>query len=337
MQSAGSPYAAMLDMIQAHRRSTAVCAVAKLGIADYLESGPKTTTELASLMNVREDPLYRVLRALAGFGIFEEGENRTFCQTPLSELLRTHATPTLRYAAMMQMDDWQFRTFQTMGSTIENGRPAMENLFGKRFFEYLAEHPDLEFRFNRAMTDLSSGDAPALVAAYDFSEFDHVIDIAGGTGNMLGAILGSAPGVRGTLFDRASVIEQAKADRILSPFAARCQFVSGDFFERVPEGAGGYVLKHIIHNWDDEPALRILRNCRRAMRPGSKLVVADRVIGPPNEPDPGKFYDLTMMLILGGRERTEPEWKALLSAAGFRIVHIIPTACPLSIIESTPV
>ena len=332
-----SPYAAMLDLILAHRRSTAICTAAKLGVADQLESGPKTTRELASTLQVQEDPLYRVLRALAGLGIFREGENRTFSQTTLSAVLRTNAAPTLRDAATMQLDDWQLHSFQAMGSTIENGRPALENLFGASFFEYLPAHPDLEVRFNRAMTDVSSGDAPALAAAYDFSGLEHLMDIAGGKGNMLATILAAAPGLRATLFDRASVIEQAKTDAILAPFADRCGFVSGDFFESVPEGADAYLVKHIIHNWDDERALRILRNIRRAMKPANKLLVADRVLGPPNAPDSQKFYDLTMMLILGGRERTEEEWQALLSAAGFRITRILSSGCPLSIIECAPV
>ncbi len=279
----------MLEMILAHRRSTAICAAAQLGIADHLEDGPKTSEELASLLHVREDPLYRVLRALAGLGIFHEGANRAFSQTPLSGLLRTNAAPTLRHAAMMQMDDWQLHSFQAMRSSIENGRPALENLYGKSFFEYLPAHPDLEFRFNRAMTDLSSGDAPALVAAYDFSRFGHLADIAGGTGNMLAAILSSAPELRATLFDRASVIEQAKTEGLLAAFAGSCEFAAGDFFAAVPEGADAYLLKHIVHNWDDEPAVRILRNCRRAMRPHSRLLIADRVLGPPNEPDPKNF------------------------------------------------
>lgn len=335
--SSASAYPVMLDMILAHRRSTAICAAARLGVADHLESGPKTAQELATVLSVHEDPLYRLLRALSGLGVFHEGPNRTFTQTPLSALLRTGAPHTLRFLAAMQLDDWQFHSFQAIPATVENGRTAMENLFGLPFFDYLQQHPDLEFRFNRAMTDLSSGDAPALVESYNFSRFTEIVDIAGGAGNMLAAILSSAPRLRGILFDRPSVIEQAKTEGILTPFGNRCRFLSGDFFESVPEGAGAYLLKHIIHNWDDERALCILRACRRAMQPASQLLIADRVLGPPNQPDSKAFYDLAMMLILGGRERSEPEWQSLVAAAGFRLNRIIHTACSLSWIECAPV
>ena len=327
------PYVAMVEMVLAQWNSAAICAVAKLGVADHLESGPKTTEELASLVNLHEDSLYRVLRALAGLGIFQEGENRTFSQTPLSEVLRTNATPSLRYSAAMMIDDWQFRSVQAICSTLENGRSAMANVFGTGLFEYLQTHPDQAFRFNRGMTDLSSGDAPAVVASYDFSGFGHIVDVAGGAGGLLGAILASAPNLRGTLFDMPSVIEQAKTDGILASFAARCELASGDFFEAVPEGADAYIMKHIIHDWDDQRAAKIVGNCSRAMKPNGKLLVVDRVIGPPNAPDPKKFYDLAMMLMPGGRERTEPEWNALLAAAGFRVTRITSTPGPDSVIE----
>lgn len=323
----------MIEMVLAQWSSAAICAAAKLGVADQLESGPKTTKDLASLLNIHEDSLYRVLRALAGLGIFHEGENRTFSQTPLSEVLRTNATPSLRYAAAILIDDWHFRSLQAICSTIENGRAAVANVFGTDLFEYLQTHPDQALRFNRGMTDLSSGDAPAVVASYDFSGFGHIVDVAGGAGGLLAAILASAPNLRGTLFDMPSVIEQAKTDGILASFAARCELASGDFFEAVPEGADAYIMKHIIHDWNDQRAAKILSNCRRAMKPTGKLLVVDRVIGPPNAPDPKKFYDLAMMLMPGGRERTEPEWNALFAASGFRAARIISTAGQDSVIE----
>lgn len=320
-------------MVLAQWNSAAISAAAKLGVADQLESGPKTTRDLAAALKVQEEPLYRILRALAGAGIFREGENRTFSQTPLSEVLRTNATPSLRYAAAMMIDDWQFRSLQAICTTVENGRPAVDNIQGMGLFEYLGAHPDQAFRFNRGMTDLSSGDAPAVVASYDFSGFDHIVDIAGGAGGMLAAILASAPKLRGTLFDMPSVIAQAKTDGLLAQFAGRCELMSGDFFESVTEGADAYIMKHIIHDWEDSQASKILGNCRRAMKPNGKLLVVDRVIGPPNAPDPKKFFDVAMMLMPGGRERTEPEWHSLFAASGFRVTRIIPTPGPHSIIE----
>lgn len=331
-----SPYIAMVEMVLAQWTSVAISAAARLGVADHLESGPRTTKELASLMKVHEDALYRLLRALAGLGVFYEGENRSFSQTPLSELLRTNGSPTLRYAAAMMIDPWQIGSMQAINSTIENGQAAITNVFGKGLFEYLHEHPDEAFRFNRGMMDLSSGDVLALLAAYDFSAFDHIVDVGGGTGRVLAGILEKFPALRGTLFDQPSVIEQAKKDGILDSYKARCDFAGGSFFESVPVHADAYIMKHIIHDWEDEQAEKILRNCRRAMQPTGKLLVVDRVIGPPNAPDPRKFFDVAMMLIPGGRERTESEWNALFAASGFRVARIVPTPGPHSVIEGTP-
>src|SRR5438105_8914276 len=288
------PFAVVHDMILAQWNAAAISAAAKLGIADELESGPKTTLELASLLNLHEDSLYRVLRALAGLGIFHEGENRMFSQTPLSDVLRTNAKPSLRYAATLMIDNWQHRGLQGICSTIENGHSAMVNVFGAGLFEYLRAHSEEAFHFNRGMTDLSSVEAPAVVATYDFSCFDRIVDVAGGAGGLLAAILASTPKLRGTLFDQPSVIEQAKSDAILAPFGDRCELVAGDFFDAVPAGADAYIMKHIIHDWDDERATKILSNCRRALKPGGKLLVVERVIGPPNAHDPKKFFDVAM-------------------------------------------
>jgi len=323
-------------MVLAHWNSIAICAVAKLGVADHLESGPKTTKELASLMNVQEDPLYRVMRAVAGVGVFHEGENRTFSQTDRSDVLRTNAVPTLRYAASMCIDDWQLRSMQAICSTIENGRAAQENVFGMGLFPYLQSHPDQAFRFNRGMTDLSSGDTPALLAVYDFSAFEHIVDIAGGAGGMLAGILEKFPHLRGTLFDQPSVIEQAKKDGILNAYATRCDLVGGSFFEAVPSNADAYIMKHIIHDWDDDRSLTILRNIHRVLAGVSngRVILLESVVQPGNVPDFGKLIDMEMLLIPGGRERTADEFAALFARAGFELTRIVPTASPLSVIEA---
>jgi SAM-dependent methyltransferase len=330
------PFAALLQIICAQWEGAAIGAAAKYGIADQLETGPKTTPELATRLNLHEDSLYRVLRALAGLGIFHEGENRTFSQTPLSDLLRTNARPSLRHVAASWLDNWHWRSIQGICSTVENGRTGAANVLGAELFDYLGAHPDEALSFNRCMTDLSSGEAPAVMATYDFSGFEHIVDVAGGAGRLLAAILASVPELRGTLFDQPSVIEQAKSDAILAPFADRCQLIGGDFFEAVPAGVDAYIMKHIIHDWDDERAAKILKNCRRGLKPGGKLLVVDRVIGPPNTPDPKKFFDIAMMLMPGGRERSETEWNALYASAGFRVTRIMQTPAPHSIIEGVP-
>ena len=330
------PFVTVLEMVLAQWQSAAISAAGKFGIADHLESGPKTTKELASRVNVHEDSLYRLMRALAGVGIFHESDGRTFSQTPLSDVLRTNAKPSLRHAVTSMVDDWQARSVQAICSSIENGRPAIENVTGKGMFEYLQANPEQAASFNRCMTDLSSGDTPSVLATYDFSGFEHVVDIAGGAGKMLAGILDSVPKLHGTLFDQPSVIDQAKKDGILDRFAGRCELVGGSFFEAVPAGADAYIMKHIIHDWEDEHATKILRNCRSAMKPTGKLLVVDRVIGPPNVPDSRKFFDIAMLLMPGGRERTEQEWKALLTASGYRLTRILPTPGPQSVIEGVP-
>jgi hypothetical protein len=319
---AGSSFAAMIEMLFGSWTSISLAAAAKFAVADQLESGPKTTKDLAAVLKVHEESLYRVLRALAGVGVFHEEENRAFSQTPLSELLRTNAKPSLRFVAATLLDNWHLGNLLGICSAVENGRPAAENLRGMGLFEYLAAHPDEAAGFNKCMTDLSSGEGPAVAASYDFSRFEHIVDVAGGAGGMLGAILSSAPKLRGTLFDQPS-----------DSFGGRADMVGGDFFEGVPAGADAYIMKHIIHDWDDERATKILGNCRRAMKQGGTLLVVDRVLGPPNAPDPKKFFDVAMMLMPGGRERTEPEWNELFAKSGFRMTRIAPLAIPHSIIE----
>jgi hypothetical protein len=327
----------MLDMLLSQWTSFAISAAAKLGIADQLESGPRTTQELAGRLNLHEDALYRLLRALAGSGIFHEGEGRLFSQTPLSDLLRTNAYPGLRYAAAMLLDDWHHKAFQLVCTSIGNGRTGMENAFNVGLFVHLQNNPQEAVYFNKSMTDMSSGEAPAVVASYDFSGFEHIVDVAGGMGGLLAAILGSSPKLRGTLFDLPSVIEQAGKGSLLAPFDGRCQLTGGSFFDGVPTGADAYIMKHIIHDWDDTRAMQILVNCRKAMKPNGKLLVVDRVIGPPNAPDPKKYFDLAMLMVPGGRERDEAEWRALFTTAGFHLERIIPTQAPQSILEGRPV
>lgn len=323
-------------MLLAQWSAAAVSAVAKLNIADHLESGPKSTTELASLVGAHEDSLYRVMRALAGVGIFHEGKDRTFSNTPHSEVLRSDAPRSLRNLAAFMLDPWQYRSVGAIVETVKNGLPGVKNVFGMGLFEYLEAHPEEGALFNRGMTDMSTDDAPAVVGAYDFSGFGHIVDVAGGVGLLLGGILESAPTLRGTLFDVPTVIEQARSDGHLKSFEGRCELTSGSFFDGLPPGADAYIMKHIIHDWSDEHATTILKNCRSVLAPKGKLLVVDRVLGPPNEPDPKKVFDLGMMLEPGGRERTEAEFHGLFAASGFRVTKIVPTAGPLSIIEGEP-
>ncbi len=330
------PYAALFQMCLGKWISSAISVAAKLGIADHLESGPKTTAQLAEELNLHEMSLYRLLRALASVGVFHEGEARSFSQTPISEHLRSGANPSLRNAAMMLIDGWHGKAWAELGWAVETGRPASEKALGMSLFDYFSRHPGETVNFNNAMTDLSQDDCPAIVGSYNFSRFASIVDVGGGMGALLAAILESAPKLTGTLFDLPNVIEQARNAPLLERFTVRCDLVGGSFFEGIPAGADAYIMKHVVHDWDDERATRILSNCRRAMRPDSKLLIVDRLVGPPNQPDLAKLIDLEMMVNPGGLERSEPEWRKLLAASGFRVERFIPMPATRSILEATP-
>jgi SAM-dependent methyltransferase len=209
-------------------------------------------------------------------------------------------------------------------------------MYGTSQFEYLAAHPDDAAIFNAAMTFLSSVDLPQILATYDFSHFERIVDVGGGHGALLHGILSANSKVRGVLADLPAVVAGAAALRI-GAMADRCEVVGVDFFATVPEGADAYVMKHIIHDWNDEDALKILRNCRRAIRDDGKLLLIEHVLKPPSEPDPGRFFDMAMLVVTpGGRERSEADFRALLRDAGFSLSRGIPTVGPLSIVESRP-
>ena len=317
--------------------SNAISAAAHFGIADHLESGPKSPKELASLTGTQEQPLYRLLRANASIGVFTELEDGRFAQTPLSEPLRTDAKPCVRNMALMLTDDWHTRSWEQLPWCVETGKPASYKLNGIPMFDWMAQHPERTVNFNNAMTDMSSGDAGAVVQSYDFSPFEHIVDVAGGHGTLLAAILGQAAKSRGTLFDMPHVIEGAKKAGILASFAGRCALEAGSFFESVPAGADAYVMKYIIHDWSDPECIKILSHCRKGIRPGGRLLVVDQVVPGRNEPGASKLMDLEMLVLPGGMERTEQQFRDLFAASGFRLERIIPTPGIQCIIEGVPV
>lgn len=331
------PHAVVLQMLTGKWVSAAIAAAAKFGIADHLESGPKSAKELAALTGTHEQSLYRLLRATASLGVFTELEDGRFDQTPLSEPLRSHANPCLRNMAMLFLDDWFTRTWGQLPWSVQTGRSAAYNVYGKSPWEVFQDQPDQAVNFNNAMTDMSQADSPSLAGAYDFSQFEHVVDIGGGLGLLLASVLQSAPKLRGTLFEMPYVAEQAQASPILKPCSERCRIQAGNFLESVPPGADAYIMKHIIHDWDDEHSTRILSNCRTAIKSGGKLLVMDQVVEPRNQPGLAKLMDLEMLVNPGGLERTEKQWNELFAASGFRLERIIRTPVPQCIIEGVPV
>ena len=267
--------------------------------------------------------LHRLLRALASVGVFVQTESGSFALTPMADLLRSDRPGSMRALARMYGSE-QYKAWGGLLESVRDGAPAFDYAFGTSYFAYLAAHHDASSIFNDAMTGWTAQLSDAVAAAYDFSGSGLVVDVGGGTGLLLATILEAAPALRGTLFELSHVAEQADAYLRATPIGDRCTVVAGDFFEAVPGGGSLYVLAQILHDWDDGHCARILRNCREAMLPGAKLLIIEQVIPPHNEPSLGKWLDLHMLVLLGGRERTEAEYASLLSAADLKLDRVFP-------------
>ncbi|MBV8056696.1 MAG: methyltransferase [Deltaproteobacteria bacterium] len=324
----------MNQLVLGFAASQAIAVAAKLGIADLVAEAPKTLEELAGATKAHAPSLRRLLLMLASIGIFAEDSNGRFRNTPLSETLRSDNPQSMQNYAVLNGEPWVWRPWGDLYHTVLTGEPAFDHMYGSSHFEYLAQHPDDAAVFDAAMSSFAQI-IPEILAAYDFSQFEQVVDVGGGQGTLLHGILSVNPKLRGVLADLPTVVAGAAALQ-KGPFANRCEIVGMDFFKAVPEGADAYVMKAVIHDWDNEPAVKILKNCRRAIRNDGKLLLMEHVLKPSNEPDPGRFMDLMMLVLLTGRERTETEFATLLRAAGFSLTRVIPTSGLLSIIESQP-
>jgi O-methyltransferase len=309
----------------------AIHVAARLGLADLVARGPKTVMELAEATRTHGPSLGRVLRALTNLGIFVEDPDGRYSQTALSEALRTDHPQSMRPLAMMLGAGFVWKPSGVLDVTIRTGQPAFEHVYGAQFFTHLAEHPDDAAVFNAAMSSLPAY-ITAIVDAYDFSKFERLVDIGGGHGALLVGILTANPRLRGVLYDLPGVVAGASVPPTV---ADRLEIVAGDFFEVAPAGADAYVLKGIIHDWNDASGVAILKNCRRAIRPEGRLFILDNVLTPSSDPA-SALMDVLMMVLTGGRERTESEFRSLLREAGFSLENIIPTA-GASILESRPV
>jgi hypothetical protein len=326
------PEAFLIQMAFGAMMTQALYVAAKLGIADLLAEKPQKVSDLAARTNTHERALYRLLRSLAGVGVFQETDPKVFANTPYSEPLRSDAPSSMRNGAIFMGEEWHWRVWGEMLYSVQTGKPAWGHVHGAEVFDYLGANHDQSEIFNRAMTDMSTSIAPVVVEAYDFSGFKTLADIAGGHGYLLAQILKANPDLKGVLFDVPSVI--AGADSILKKqgVAGRVEKVSGDFFESVPR-ADAYIMKHIIHDWDDERSVRILSNIRTAMPADGKVLIVETVVPEGNQPHYSKLLDLEMLTSPGGIERTAQEYSGLLGAAGLRLTRILETRSPFSIIE----
>lgn len=310
----------------------AIHVAATLGLADLVASGPKTVAELAAKVHAHGPSLGRLLRALTSLGIFVEDADGRYRQTPFSETLQADHPNSMRRWAMMLGAGFMWRPSGELDLTIRTGQPAFEHVYGAPFFKHLADHQDDAAVFNAAMSSMPAW-ITSLVEAYDFSRFERIVDVGGGHGALIAGILSANPHLRGVLYDLPGVVAGAAFRE--EAMAGRCEIVGGDFFESVPAGADAYLLKGIIHDWNDEAAAKILANCRLAIRSNGTLLLLDTVLTPSSDPSQA-LMDLLMMVLTGGRERTEPEFRSLLQQANFSLTQVISTGGE-SIIEARPV
>jgi len=312
-----------------------IFAAAKLGIADLLTDGSKSIEELAKATGTIEDRLYRALRVLASMGIFAESPNRHFELTELAEPLRSDSPDSLRNLAIMMGSEWHVRSWANILYSLKNKASAFECAYKTSLFDYLQDNPKDAGVFNDAMTTTSQKQAAAICRAYDFPEVGTIVDVGGGHGYLLAQILKAHPNLRGILFDQTSVVKDAGPFLESEELTERCQIAAGSFFAGVPQGGNVYVLKHIIHDFDDDDALKILRNCCSVMTPNDRILVIDIVFPQGNSSFLKTWMDVEMMLLLNGKERTEVEFQELFSRAGFKLNRIIPTRSEDSIVEGS--
>lgn len=329
--------AQMLQLISGFWISRAVYVIAKLGLPDLMKSGPKTAEELAAATKMHAPSLYRILRALASVGVVTSADGGGFALTPVSETLLTDSPGSLRWFAVSELGQEHYPAWGNLMQSVKTGEIAFDHFFGVDVWKYFQQNPGDAAVFNDSMSAMTAATNEAIGALYDFSPCETIVDVGGGHGGLLTSILKANPQVKGVLFDAPEVIAGAWPRIEAAGLADRCETSSGDFFQAVPAGGDAYVMKWIIHDWDDERSITILKNCRSQMRLNGKLILVDCVVPEGDEPHFSKFIDLNMLVMTGGKERTEKEFTKLLSAAGFKLLRVIPTDLPTSIVEAEPV
>jgi hypothetical protein len=326
----------LLEMISSSWMSQAIYVAARLGIADVLAQGPRTSEEMASAIGAHADSVFRLLRALTTLGLCAEQDNGVFELTPLGSYLRTGIEPSVRSFAL-HWGGSMWPMWGTLLHSVKTGKSPRALITRKESFESLAQSPDALRAFNDAMTEISTLMAEGLVRGYDFSGIGRIVDVGGGHGELLGAILGANPGMRGVLFDLPHVLEGVRKHLEAVGVAERCETVPGSFFESVPSGADAYLLKSVLHDWNDNRAAVILTNCRRAMAGRGKLLVVERILPERMQQSAEHRWmaasDLGMMVAVSGRERTEADFRALFCSTGFTATRIARAAVYFSVIE----
>jgi hypothetical protein len=323
-------------LLNGFRAYQMVVAASRLQIPDLVAAGPKTADELAVSTGMHGPSLRRMLRALTAWSFFAEQPDGRFGATPLSDTFRSDK-PGLRNMAIMLSEEG-YQAWGELMFTLRTGKPAYEHLYGKSHFERLAEEPEMSANFNAAMVELSTRVAQSFVEAYDFGGVRTAVDVGGGNGALLLAVLQAQTQMRGVLFDLAQGLAGAQEKLVAAGVADRVMLQEGSFFEAVPSGGDLYMLKSIVHDWDDERALAILQTCRRAMSAQARLVLLERKLPERIEnPDDALLTvmgDVHMMVVLGGKERTTDEYRELLAQAGLSMTGEIPTSSGFAAVEA---
>lgn len=325
---------ALRDCALGYQRTQVLYVAARLAIADQLSARPMDSVALASRIGAHPDGLYRLLRALEVLGVVREPRPGTFTLTASGELLRKDSPSGLHDDILMNVDlSWS--EWERLEDTIRSGRPTTPQVRGMTFFEHLHHSPEQTRLFNRVMKNMVGAMAEAVVEAYDFTRFQRIVDVGGGTGQLLSVILQAAPQARGVLYDLPATASEAREWMISKGLGDRCECIGGDFFESVPHG-DVILLSGVIGDWSDEQCGRIFTHCRRAIAPEGRLLLIERVVVPDEPPPPSAFLDLHMLVLVGGMGRSAAQFDGLLSAAGFEMVRVVATRSPRSIVEALP-
>lgn len=315
----------------------ALCVAAKLQLADHIERGLQTTAELANELGADEDAVYRVLRALASRGIFEETTAQRFENTAFSRRLMSGVPGSVRPAVLFFGTEYFSRSLANMEHSVVTGEPVAKNLFGMENWEYMRHNPDLAATFDDAMTNLTGMQTPSIVEAYDFGQWGSITDVGGGNGILLAQLLRANPDLRGVLADQAHVLKRAAERDLFRDVAPRIRLAECDFFKKVPADSRACLMKFIMHDWTDAESRAILDRCREAVPSDGALLLIEWDIPEANTPSVGKMTDLMMLVLNGGKERTRAQFSKLLESAGFRLNRVIPTRVGLNVLEALPI
>lgn len=324
-------------LVTGYQVSQAVHVAATLGLCDLLADGPRSVAELAVATGSDARSLGRLMRGLSAVGLYVSDGDERFANTELGDAFRTDAPRSVAGWARFVGRPYHWQTYASLEHSVRTGENAFAAVHGESVWDYLAKHPDEQRVFDEAMTALSQAVAAEVVDAYDFGRFGTVVDVGGGRGTLLAAVLSRYPSVEGVLFDQPDVVAGAHELLSATGVSQRCRVVGGSFFDSVPEGGDAYLLKSVIHDWPDAESIEILRTCRRSIPAHGRLLLVEQLLDVSPDPVRTAFSDLTMLVVAGGQERTRDEYRSLLSAGGFDLTRTVPTGSDVFMIEAAPV